>query len=195
MGFDLRAITRLLLFKVLLFLVIFMGPKSISQSQAFIPEEKASTPLYQSAAPERVYEFDGPEELKNIIMEAAAEYGLDPVLLEAIIAVESNFDANARSPQGAVGLMQLNPFFFELNQKELLSPYTNVMTGAAHIRELLDLFNWDLRLALAAYNAGVSQVRRYQGVPPFPDTKEYIKKVLKYMEVRKNVESQLLRGG
>jgi len=194
MEFHLRSVTRLLFFKVLLFLVIFTGPRSISQSQAYIPQEKGPLAMFESLSQQDDYEFEGPDELKKIICEAAAEYGLDPILLEAIIAVESNFDSNALSPKGAIGLMQLNPFSFDLTPKELLSPYTNVMTGAAYVRELLDLFNWDLKLALAAYNSGPSQVKRYQGMPPFPETKEYVKKILKYIESKKS-ENRTLRGG
>ncbi len=111
---------------------------------------------------------------------AAHLYGLDPALLKAIARAESNFDPQAVSPKGALGLMQLMPETAQIyGVKDPFDPQESVLAAAAYLRDLLAEFK-DLRLALAAYNAGPKRVRFYQGVPPFPETMLYLKRVFRF---------------
>jgi Transglycosylase SLT domain len=113
-----------------------------------------------------------------MIAAAAERYGLDARLLESVIRAESNFSARARSPKGAMGLMQLMPG--TAKQYAVDDPYdpaANIEAGARHLRMLLD--RYDLRRALAAYNAGEAAVAKYGGVPPYPETRGYVAKILR----------------
>jgi hypothetical protein len=123
-------------------------------------------------------EHDPPSTRYSDAIQAAADkYGLDPRLLIAVIQVESNFMHRARSPKGAMGLMQLMPATArQYAVDDPFNPSANIEAGARHLKSLLDRF--DLRLALAAYNAGEGAVTRYGGVPPYPETREYVKRVL-----------------
>ena len=110
----------------------------------------------------------------------APDYGLDPNLILAIIQTESNFNPQALSPKNALGLMQLIPSTAaRFGVKDRSNPVQNLHGGMAYMRWLLSFFDGDLRLSLAGYNAGEGAVERYRGVPPYPETKRYIKKVLK----------------
>lgn len=116
------------------------------------------------------------------IRAACRKYALDPALVKAIIHAESQFDPMAISPRGAVGLMQLDPTTIrELGVADPFNPRHNIFGGVRYLRDLLDAFEGDPKLALAAYNAGPSQVQRYNGVPPFKDTNKYIKQVFRYL--------------
>lgn len=111
---------------------------------------------------------------------AAIETSLEPALLHAVITAESHHDAHARSPRGAQGLMQLMPATARRFQvSDPYNPVQNVRAGARYLRELRDLYKGDLRLALAAYNAGPDAVYRYGGrIPPFEETRRYVPKVM-----------------
>ena len=115
------------------------------------------------------------------IESAAARYQVDGLLIAAMIEAESQFDPTAVSPVGATGLMQLMPETgLELGLADLTDPKGNVEAGSRYIRRLLRQFDGDLPLALAAYNAGPTRVARYGGVPPFPETTEYVERVLRH---------------
>jgi hypothetical protein len=116
----------------------------------------------------------------ELIRQASDRHGVDVRLLEAVIRVESNFQHRARSHKGAMGLMQLMPD--TARQYAVADPYdpaVNIDAGARHLRLLLDRF--DLRLALAAYNAGEGAVRRHGGVPPYPETRAYVARILRLL--------------
>jgi soluble lytic murein transglycosylase-like protein len=114
----------------------------------------------------------------TMIEEAARRYRLDPRLLKAVIQVESDFDHQAVSEDGAMGLMQLMPEkASELGVRDAFNPFENLDAGARYLSELLRKYDGDLTLALAAYNAGEEAVRTYGGVPPFAETRHYIEKV------------------
>lgn len=128
--------------------------------------------------------------LRDHIEEASQQYGVDPKLIQAVIHVESNFDPQAISPKGAQGLMQLMPQTArELQVSDPFSPRDNIVGGARYLRYLLDLFNQDLSLALAAYNAGPEKVNLYHGVPPYLETRTYVQKVL---QIYNRLKNQLL---
>ena len=114
----------------------------------------------------------------EIIEEAAATYSLDPQLIKAVMQAESAFNAMAVSPVGALGLMQLMPAVArELGVTDPLDPRQNIMGGAKYLRQLLDSHKGNARLALASYNAGPGNVAKYRGIPPFKETRNYVKKV------------------
>ncbi len=119
----------------------------------------------------------------DLIREAADRYHLDPALIKSVMHTESAFNAWAVSSAGARGLMQLTPEVAEdLGVDDPFDARENVMAGARHLRRLLDLYHGNVRLALAGYNAGVATVSRHGGVPPFPETLRYIKRVTALVE-------------
>jgi soluble lytic murein transglycosylase-like protein len=122
-----------------------------------------------------------PKEFEPIIDSYAAEYGVDKSLVKAMILVESGYDPNAVSPKGAVGLMQLMPGTAQgLRVANSFDPAENIRGGVRYLRFLLDTFKGNVRLALAAYNAGLSTVTRYGGIPPYEETRNYVAKVMDY---------------
>jgi soluble lytic murein transglycosylase len=115
-----------------------------------------------------------------IIKRAAKRFSVDPALVKAIIKAESNFDERAISCDGAAGLMQLMPDTAkDIGVSDPMDPEENIMGGVKYLSELLREFK-DLYLAIAAYNAGPSAVRYYKGVPPFSETRRFLKMVLRY---------------
>lgn len=116
----------------------------------------------------------------------ARRYGLSPDLIKAVALVESGFDPKAVSPKGAMGLMQLMPATAaDYGVDDPFDPDQNLDGGARVLRDLLDAFNGDLTLALAGYNAGPGAVRRWQGVPNYRETREYVRKVQDRLEPAK----------
>jgi hypothetical protein len=114
----------------------------------------------------------------HIIRAAAERYGVDTRLVEAIVQTESAGNPTALSPKGARGLMQLMPERAAvLGVRDSFDPTQNVDGGVRHMRDLLQRFGGDVTLALAAYNAGEAAVRSYGGVPPFAETREYVRRV------------------
>lgn len=121
--------------------------------------------------------------LEEIYKEASQTYGVAEELLKAMTKQESNFNPNATSRSGAQGLMQLMPATaVSLGVTDAYDPYQNIMGGAKYIRQMLDKYNGNVTLALAAYNAGSGNVDKYGGVPPFEETQNYIAKITKYLE-------------
>jgi soluble lytic murein transglycosylase-like protein len=119
----------------------------------------------------------------QIIRDAARRHGLDTALVKAVIRAESDFVPEALSPKGAQGLMQLMPATARMhNVWRVWEPKQNVEGGVRHLRLLLDRYGGNLRLALAAYNAGEKAVDAYGGVPPFPETITYLDRVLRFRD-------------
>jgi hypothetical protein len=114
----------------------------------------------------------------SIIYREAVKNDLDPHLVAAVVETESQFKPNARSPVGAQGLMQLMPRTGRwMGAKNLLNPTDNVQAGTKYLKYLNERFDGDETMVLAAYNAGEGNVRRYGGIPPFKETRNYVKKV------------------
>jgi hypothetical protein len=114
----------------------------------------------------------------HVIRAAAERYGVDTRLVEAVVQTESAGNPTAVSPKGARGLMQLMPERAALlGVRDSFDPHQNVDGGVRHLRDLLQSFRGDVTLALAAYNAGEGAVRSYGGVPPFAETREYVRRV------------------
>ncbi len=117
----------------------------------------------------------------DLINAIAGEYAVDPALVRAIIKAESNFNQSAVSRKGAQGLMQLMPGTADRYAVgDAFDPGANIRGGVQHLRALQDQFPGQLRLVLAAYNAGESAVLRYNGVPPYAETRQYVARVLRY---------------
>ncbi len=130
----------------------------------------ASTPRTAQRLPTTIYD--------PFIERVARENGVSPSLVKAVALVESGFDPHAVSSKGAQGLMQLMPGTAqEYGVRDAFDPLQNLRAGAKHLRRLLDEFDGDLTLALAAYNAGSGAVRRHGGVPAYRETREYVRKV------------------
>jgi soluble lytic murein transglycosylase-like protein len=121
------------------------------------------------------------ESFQPAIEKAAQKYRLKPSLIKAVIAAESAGNPHATSRKGAKGLMQLmDGTARQLNVSDSYNPEQNIEGGARYLRQLLDMFDGDVTLALAGYNAGPGNVQKHNGVPPFPETQQYIRRVLKF---------------
>src|SRR2546426_5916820 len=135
-----------------------------------IEPEDVFAPIPATAAPQPLY--------RDLVEASAKKYNLDPELITSVIAVESNFDPKAVSRKNAGGLMQLLPeTAARFGVKDIFDPAENIDAGTRYLRELLQLYNNDLTLTLAAYNAGPDNVQKYGRVPPFSETVSYVKRV------------------
>lgn len=125
----------------------------------------------------------------DLIQNTAARVSVDGLLLASIMEAESGFNPYAISPQGALGLMQVMPGtagYYTV--EDLLEPEVNIEVGARYFARLLEQFDGDVALALASYNAGPGMVRRYGGLPPFPETRHYVDRVLtRYVRLQRNL--------
>lgn len=131
---------------------------------------------FQTAA--KAYSRD---ELRKLILKFSEQYKVDPSLVEAVVKAESAYDVMAISHKGAQGLMQLMPATAEsLGVSNAHDPKENLEGGVQYLRKLLDHYQGNVDLALAAYNAGIGAVEKHQGIPPYPETIDYVAKVRKY---------------
>ena len=132
-----------------------------------------------------------PAEYDHIISTCATKYGVNPALIKAVIHAESGYNPNAVSRKGASGLMQLMPGTAkDLQVGDPFNPRENINGGSRYLRFLLDLFNNNLDLALAAYNAGPERVNQHRGIPPYLETRNYVQKVMqKYHSLKGDFSS------
>jgi soluble lytic murein transglycosylase-like protein len=120
---------------------------------------------------------------ENFIVSASARHSIDPDLIRAVIKTESDFNSNARSSKGAMGLMQLMPDTArQHNVLDAYNPLENIEGGARHLRLLLSRYRGNLELSLAAYNAGINAVERHGGIPPYVETRQYVRRVLHFYD-------------
>jgi soluble lytic murein transglycosylase-like protein len=158
-------------------------PKVDAKPAAPAPAEKPGNGVVTQSAPE----LAAPPKLERTsadveaaIEKAAARHHVDPNLVRAVVKVESNFNPNAVSPKGAMGLMQLMPGTArELAVTDPFDPQQNVEAGVRHLRGLLDNYDGDVSRSLAAYNAGQRAVDRHNGIPPYAETKDYVRRITK----------------
>jgi soluble lytic murein transglycosylase-like protein len=142
---------------------------SIQNYKLFIKEKSQITQQYSTK------KYDA------LISEASERYGVSFPLLKAIIKAESDFDPHAVSKKGATGLMQIMPENFKpLGIRDPFDPWENINAGARYFKQMYDRFKGKLALSLAAYNAGPTAVDRYKTIPPYEETEEYVRRVLKY---------------
>lgn len=136
--------------------------------------------LYIRERKKRIEQEDFNKKFDHIIKKAQTEHGVDFSLIKAVIKIESGFDPKAVSKRGASGLMQIMPDNYEsLDIDDPFNPSQNIMGGTRYLKRLLKRYGYKLPLALAAYNAGPDAVDRYQSIPPFEETQNYVRKVMK----------------
>lgn len=141
--------------------------------RGYVPDEVIEEVAKAAIAP------GGTGSLRQLASDVARRHGLDPELVMAVAGVESAFQAKAVSRKGAQGLMQLMPGTArDLGVADPFDPAANLDGGTRYLRDLLATYDGDLPKALAAYNAGPTAVNRHQGVPPYKETRDYVKKVL-----------------
>jgi soluble lytic murein transglycosylase-like protein len=146
-----------------------------TELRGIVPDE-----VLEEVAPATV----DPQDLGALAAAAARRHALDPELVRAVVSVESGFRRDAVSPKGAQGLMQLMPGTARaLGVKDAFDPAQNLDGGTRHLRALIDRYGGDVKRALAAYNAGEGAVARHGGVPPYPETRAYVRKVLQRAQV------------
>jgi soluble lytic murein transglycosylase-like protein len=120
---------------------------------------------------------------EDLIVSASDRHRVDADLIRAVIKAESNFNSEARSNKGAIGLMQLMPDTARLhNVSHIFDPTENIEGGVRHLKLLLGRYQGNLQLSLAAYNAGITAVEKYGGIPPFLETQDYVRRVLRYYD-------------
>lgn len=142
--------------------------------------------IYIREKPDRSLNSDVTRRYDQIITEAAERHGVSFSLLKAMIKIESDFNPRAISTAGALGLMQIMPENIKrLKIKDPFDPRENIMGGTRYLKQMIDRFNGKLSLALAAYNAGPNTVERYQRIPPFTETEDYVEAVMKYYSIFK----------
>jgi hypothetical protein len=116
----------------------------------------------------------------DIINSACGRHGIDPALVHAVVKVESDFNPYALSRKGAMGLMQLMPqTAVEMNVRDSFNPHENIDGGVKYLRYLIDRYEGNLSLALAAYNSGETSVKKWGTIPPFPETQNYVRRILR----------------
>ena len=155
-------------------------PRPAPTSQA---GERAEVPIAPVGAPDADHSME--KRLMETLRRELPKHKVPPDLALAVMQAESNFNPSAVSPKGAVGVMQLMPDTaagLGVDADDLSEPEVNIPTGLQYLSQLLTKYGGNERMALAAYNAGPGAVSKYGGVPPFPETRDYIKKVLEYRQ-------------
>jgi len=159
-----------------------------------------STVVAARVVPERVVPSTAPPEtvssaptatVNELVASIARQHDVEPSLVDSVIRVESNYNPNAVSPKGAMGLMQLIPSTarrFGVN--DTFHPQQNIEGGVRYLKYLMQLYNGDERLALAAYNAGEGAVAKYKGIPPYPETQNYVYQVGKKLGQSREAEKK-----
>jgi soluble lytic murein transglycosylase-like protein len=159
---------------------LYMRSRDARRRAAAVPSASTESPA------ERLTRYN------EVIREAAMLYQIPEELVRAVIKVESDYDPRATSRVGAQGLMQLMPeTALRMQVRDVLDPRENILGGVRYLRVLANMFNGDLELTLAGYNAGENAVVRYGGIPPYEETQQYVARVLayyrRYREVREPV--------
>ena len=171
-----------------------MTPGDLEAALSPDPEPREPTLFQREPTPEERRRFLRDLPFGSAVVTAAERHEVDSLLVAAIVEAESGFSPERISPKGAVGLMQVLPSTAAAyGDKDLFDPHVNLDVGSRYLSWLLREFRGDLRLAVAAYNAGPGAVERYHGIPPYRETRQYVKRVLKiYDEHRRDLEASRL---
>lgn len=166
-------------------------PTAASASGSRLPTP-AVTPVSQPSPFARTSHPAAPAlNLNDVVSSASDRYRLDPDLVNSVIKAESGFKVRAVSPKGARGLMQLMPgTASQLGVPDAFDPQSNVEGGTKYLRELLELYNFDLVKALAAYNAGPHRVEQFKGVPPYYETRAYVARIVRDFNKKKAAQQK-----
>ena len=167
--------------------VHFSNIKHNNKYRLYMRETPYSSPLYKTQGKKAGYDRDS--WLSEYVKHYCKVHDMSPALVHAIIKAESDGRRTAISSKGAQGMMQLMPFTsLKMNVKDPFDPLENVEGGIKYLKELLVAFDGNITKAVAAYNAGPKAVQRHGGVPPYKETREYVKRVLKFYRQYSSVE-------
>lgn len=143
------------------------------------PTTRVNANIYSAKAESATEKVSGKEQIKSLVSRISKKHGVDEKLVNALIKQESGFNPNAKSKVGAMGLMQLMPATAKgLGVTNPMDPSQNVEGGVKYLKSMLNKYNGNVILALAAYNAGPGAVDKYDGVPPYKETQNYVKSIL-----------------
>jgi len=157
-----------------------------------VPEKVVEARLVMPETPKPGYNVMASRSLDETIARVAGQYGIRPSFVHAVIKAESNYDPRAVSSKGALGLMQLMPQTArELGVRNVFDPAENVEGGVRYLRRLLDLYGSRTALSIAAYNAGPGAVDRFGGVPPYPETRQFVQRVNRLYSLYRSKETGL----
>lgn len=164
--------------------VTFTDAPTNKNAKVIVKEQKTSRAYkktqHKSSVKNKKENLNQKEAFNNIVEEKAKQHNVDPKLVKAVIKAESNWNPAAISPKGALGLMQLMPSTVNLmGVNDPFDPHENINAGIRYLKYLLERFNGNLTLALAAYNAGPGLVDRIKAIPSIPETIMYVKRVIK----------------
>lgn len=167
---------------------LLLGPQAMNvkaniiknaPNQSFSNAIKEINPTFTPQNTQNVSENTSKSQIMNMISQVCEKHGVDEKLVKALIKQESGFNSKATSKVGAMGLMQLMPATAKgLGVKDAYNPVQNVDGGVRYLKSMLNKYNGNIILALAAYNAGPGAVDKYDGVPPYPETQNYVKNIL-----------------
>lgn len=184
-------ISEVLMFKILSVVILILGFSTNGMADIYKFVDKDGVIHFTNVPVDSRFEALGWEgefehyigSYEAVIQKMAERYKVEPALIKAVIKAESNFDPSALSRKGAIGLMQLMPATaLNLNVSNPYNPHQNIEGGTKYLRNLTGLFGSDLKLVIAAYNAGENAVIKYgRNIPPYKETREYVKRVTTYL--------------
>lgn len=150
---------------------------NVPNDARYVKVDRPKSSLIRAPSPRYVNQRD----YEHYIRSVGSRYQVDPLLIQAVIKAESNFDSQALSCKGAQGLMQLMPGTArDMRVSDAFDPLENITGGTRYLRKMLNIFDEDLHLALAAYNAGPELVKSIGRIPDFPETIEYVERVMRH---------------
>ncbi len=159
-----------------------------------VPTHAGYRRVIRESTPQSAGALYSPNSYEDLIVSVSNRHDMDADLVRAVIKAESDFNSNARSRKGAMGLMQLMPDTARLhNVVDVFDPADNIDGGVRHLKLLLGRYQGDVELSLAAYNAGSKAVETHGGIPPYAETREYVRRVLRFYDAYRSSALQAIR--